>query len=94
MAKQYDNIAENFADTFLLPKDMVVGATLFHMIGNSNLIIENFKGISLYTSEEIQIKGNGIKYSIKGKRLIIEYYSTDDMKISGLINQVEVLDGV
>jgi sporulation protein YqfC len=94
MAKQHGNLAENFADTFLLPHDIVAGATLFHMVGKSNLIIENFKGISLYTSEEIQIKGNGIKYSITGKRLIIEYYSTDDMKITGQINKVMVLDGV
>jgi sporulation protein YqfC len=93
MVKQ-NKLGEAFADTFLLPKDMVVGATLFHMIGKSDLIIENFKGISSYTDSEIQIKGNNIKYSITGERLTIEYYSTDDMKISGRINQVNVLDGV
>jgi sporulation protein YqfC len=93
MVKQ-NKLGESFADTFLLPKDMVVGATLFHMIGSSNLIIENFKGIISYTSDEIQIKGNNIKYSVSGQNLTIEYYSGDDMKISGQINQVKVMDGV
>jgi sporulation protein YqfC len=93
MVKQ-NKLGESFADTFLLPKDMVVGATLFHMIGNSNLIIENFKGIISYTCDEILIKGNNIKYSVSGQNLIIEYYSGDDMKISGQINQVKVMDGV
>jgi sporulation protein YqfC len=93
MVKQ-NKLGESFADAFMLPKDMVVGATLFHMIGNSNLIVENFKGIVSYTSEELVIKGNNIKYCITGKRLMIEYYSWEDMKISGVINQVKVMDGV
>jgi sporulation protein YqfC len=100
MAKQnkfkHDLISagESFADTFLLPKDMVVSATLFHMIGSSNLIIENFKGIISYTCDEILIKGNNIRYHVTGENLTIEYYSLDDMKISGQINQVKIIDGV
>jgi sporulation protein YqfC len=89
-----DKIGESFADIFMLPKDMVVGATLFHMIGSTNIIVENFKGIILYNSDEILIKGNNIKYRISGENLSIEYYSSDDMKISGRINQLNVVDEV
>jgi sporulation protein YqfC len=84
---------ESFADTFSLPKDMVVSATLFHMVGNTNLIVENFKGLISYTGSEITIKGNNIRYSVTGENLTIEYYSGEDMKISGRINQVNVLNG-
>jgi sporulation protein YqfC len=93
MVKQ-NKIGESFADIFMLPKDMVVGATLFHMIGSTNIIVENFKGIILYNSDEILIKGNNIKYRISGENLSIEYYSSDDMKISGRINQLNVVDEV
>jgi sporulation protein YqfC len=81
-------------DIFMLPKDVLEGATLFHMIGSTELIVENFKGIVLYNCDEILIKGNNIKYSVSGKNLAIEYYSSDDMKISGQIIQVKVVDGV
>jgi sporulation protein YqfC len=96
MSNQHNlnKIGEGFAELFSLPQDMVVGATLFNMVGNRILIIENFKGISFYTKEEVQIRGNGVIYSITGEGLLIEYFSLEDMKISGKIEAVRVIDGV
>ncbi len=82
---------ERFADAFSLPKDMVVNATLIHMIGKSDVFVENFKGIISYTCHEIMVKGHGIKFCVCGERLLIKYYSNDDMKISGQINEVRVI---
>lgn len=81
---------ERFADAFSLPKDMVVNATLIHMIGKSDVFVENFKGIISYTCHEVIVKGYGIKFCVCGERLLIEYYSNDDMKISGKINQINI----
>lgn len=89
--KDIADAGERFADTFSLPKDMVVNATLLHMIGKSDIFIENFKGIVSYTCHEIIIKGHKIKYCICGENLAIEYYSNEDMKISGQINEVKVV---
>jgi sporulation protein YqfC len=82
---------ESFADAFSLPKDVVAGATIFHMIGRCELYVENFKGIILYTCNNVIIKGNNVKYSITGEHLLIDYFSSEDMKISGEINEVILL---
>lgn len=82
---------ERFADAFSLPKDMVVNATLIHMIGKSDMFVENFKGIISYTCHEIIVKGYGIKFCVCGEHLLIEHYCNDDMKISGQINEVRVI---
>ena len=82
---------ERFADAFSLPKDMVVNATLFHMVGTSELFIEYFKGIISYTCHSILIKGSNVKYCVCGECLTIEYYSNEDMKISGQIMEVRVI---
>ncbi len=82
---------ERFADAFSLPKDMVVNATLFHMVGGSELFVENFKGIISYTCHNIVIKGNHVKYCISGDCLLIDHYSNEDMKISGRIKEVKVI---
>lgn len=82
---------ERFADAFSLPKDMVLNATLFHMVGSSELFVENFKGIISYTCHDIVIKGNHVKYCICGDCLLIEHYSNEDMKISGRIKEVKVI---
>lgn len=87
------NVRERFADAFSLPKDMVANATILHMIGGSNIFLENFKGIISYTCHEIVVKGCHDKINICGDCLMIEYYSEEDMKISGHIREVKVIKG-
>lgn len=82
---------EKFADAFSLPKDMIVNATLIHIVGKSDIFIENFKGIISYSCNEIIIKGFGMKYSISGCDMVIDYYSNEDMKISGEIKEVKLI---
>ncbi len=82
---------EKFADAFSLPKDMVINATLIHLVGKSDVFVENFKGIIAYSCNEILIKGYGMKYCIRGERMVINYYSNEDMKISGHIKEVKVI---
>ena len=81
---------ERFADAFMLPKDLIMNATLLHMVGGSDIYLENFRGILSYTCHEIIIKGHDCKLSICGDCLTIVYYSNDDMKISGQIHEVKV----
>lgn len=80
--------SEKFADAFSLPKDMIANATLIHMVGKSDVFVENFKGIISYSCNEIVIKGQETKYSIIGERMTIKYYSNEDMKISGYIKEI------
>ena len=82
---------ERFADAFMLPKDLIMNATLLHMVGGSDIYLENFRGILSYTNHEIIIKGYDCKLSICGDCLTIVYYSNEDMKISGQIYEVKVL---
>ena len=69
----------------------VMPDSLIHMIGKSDVFVENFKGIISYTCHEIIVKGYGIKFCVCGENLLIEHYCNDDMKISGQINEVRVI---
>lgn len=89
-----NRISERFADAYSIPKDVVAKATLLHVIGKSELYLENFKGIISYTCQEILIKGYDCKYCISGNCLVIAYYSNEDMKISGQILEVRIIRGV
>lgn len=84
-------IGERFAEAYSIPKDVIVNATLLHVIGKSEIFLENFKGIISYTCHEILVKGYDCKYYICGKDLVIVYYSNEDMKISGLIREVHII---
>lgn len=85
---------ERFADAFSLPKDVITNATLLYAIGQKNIYIENFKSILAYSNNEIIIKGSDGKITINGKCLCIDYYSTQDMKITGQICNVTFIKGI
>ena len=82
---------DSFADAFSLPKDVISNATLLNMVGGSDIFLENYKGIISYTCHEIMIKGCNCKICICGNCLSIKYYTCDDMKISGQINEIKII---
>ncbi len=79
----------SLARSMQLPDDYAKGNILVTMQGQEHLIIENFKGISCYTSEEIRLVTRKKRICITGKRLKIDCYSKDEIEISGLIERLE-----
>lgn len=81
-----DNIKkEKIADIYGLPKDVVLGASIISITDNSSLLIENFKKLLDYSSEIISIQCKNYILIIKGKRMEIEFYTKDELKINGRI---------
>ncbi|MDD6293432.1 MAG: YabP/YqfC family sporulation protein [Eubacteriales bacterium] len=79
---------EGIADTLSLPKDIVMGASILHLIGQYEIYIENYKKIIEFSEEVIKIQGRNSKIIITGKHLHIEYFNHNDMKIKGRISNI------
>ncbi len=79
---------ERITDTLNLPKDIVMGASILHMIGQYEVYIENYKNIIEFNENVIKIQARSTKIIITGKHLHIEYFNNDDMKIKGRISDV------
>ena len=76
---------QKLVDTLKLPKDTMLGASIVTITGNQELWIENYRGILEYTEELILLQGITTQICIEGKTLSIDYYTNEDMKISGCI---------
>ena len=61
--------------------------------GNCELMIENYRGIIEYTEKLIRVQTKLGKISVTGKRLEIDYYTNDEMKIMGNIVSIEFYEG-
>lgn len=72
-----------------LPQDVFLGATIVTMYGNNELFIENYKGLIEYTNQRINIQGKHYSILVTGSNLVIDYFSNDDMKITGIIKSLE-----
>lgn len=74
-----------------LPGDVIYGDVLLRLSGNREALIENYKGILLYTSEEVAIACKKVTLRIYGCNLHIQYFSGSDMKVMGTINTISYL---
>lgn len=79
---------EIIVESLKLPKDSMLGASIVTITGNREAFIENYKGILEYSKESIVLQGKNCRISFQGKKLSIDYYTGEDMKISGNIEGV------
>ncbi|MCI7191577.1 MAG: YabP/YqfC family sporulation protein [Lachnospiraceae bacterium] len=79
---------ELVVESLKLPRDSVLGDSIITVTGNTEILIENYKGILQYSDELILLQGKNRKIELKGKRLNIVYYTNEDMKISGMIESI------
>ena len=76
---------EQVIDSLNLPKDMMLGASIVTMTGNKEAWVENYKGIITYHDKQIVLQGKTCQICFVGQNLSIDYYTNEDMKISGQI---------
>ena len=84
---------EIIVESLKLPKDSMLGASIVTVTGNKDVFVENYKGILEYSPEAIVLQGKTCQISIVGKRMTIDYYTNEDMKITGCIECVRYHNG-
>ncbi len=82
---------ESLLESLKLPKDICMGALKVTMTGNREAWIENYRGILEYTEHLILLQGKTCQVSFEGTRLTIDYYTNEDMKISGCISCIKYI---
>ena len=82
-------IREQVIEQLELPKDFLLGEAIVTVTGRRELLIENYKGILNYEDSFIKIQAKNCRIVITGKRLSIDYYTNEEMKISGFFEQIQ-----
>ncbi|HHW49691.1 MAG TPA: sporulation protein YqfC [Clostridiaceae bacterium] len=84
-------IREKLAEMLELPKEIVMNIPKMTMIGNKDLIIENYKGIIEYESNRIRINTGAGIIKITGDLMTIKEITSEDILVSGNISSLEFL---
>lgn len=83
---------EKFAEMLELPKELMLGLPKLTLIGNRDMMIENYKSVMEYGSARIKINtGSGI-VKITGAGLLIKEITSEDIIISGAIHALDFLN--
>ena len=61
------------------------------LISDDSVFIENHRGVSEYTSEEIRVRLNKKQLEVSGTDLTIEYLTGENLSIQGKIHSVRFM---
>ena len=84
-------INKNIINTCQLPKDVLWGASIISLTGNTEMIVENFKNILKFQSELLIVQCKNYQININGTNLIIDLFSKDEMKVLGNISEIKFI---
>ncbi|BBF42277.1 hypothetical protein lbkm_0959 [Lachnospiraceae bacterium KM106-2] len=101
--KQFDQVKERekeiekksyleaLSNTLNIPGDVVAGAPLLMATGKHQINLENYKSIIEYNGNLIKIQTKMCKICIEGKNLNIDYFTDEEMRISGIIHSIHYI---
>jgi len=92
MEKNKDIISRAMADLLEIPKDLVLDIPKITLIGQSELFLENHRGIIEYSSQRMRNNLSRGFLEILGNQLEIKALLPDEIKIEGDINSCRFFD--
>lgn len=89
-----EQIKEKMVSAMDLPKDVIQNASVITILGRNELCIENYRGIIEYTDTLIRVQTRaGQIPGSRENRLRIQYYTNDEMKVTGALSSLEFTEG-
>lgn len=81
-------VRERLVDLLELPGDLAYNGCIITLIGEREILLENYRSILEYRSDHLLVlTGNG-KIHIQGVALHVLYYTELEMKVTGQITSV------
>ena len=81
-------LLEKTAEALDLPADALAGLPRLELVGDTELRMENHKGILAYGSEEIHISGGVFVVKVVGRNLELRAMTGLELLITGKIEQI------
>lgn len=72
-----------------LPEDVFFGEMLLSFVGSREVTVENYKSIVLFSDGVLKLQGKTGRLIITGRRLSIEYYDKEQLKLKGSIQSAQ-----
>lgn len=89
--KRRQGLLEKTARVFDLPVDALAGLPRLELVGDTELRMENHRGILSYGTQEIHIGGGAFGVRVSGEALELRTMNSLELLITGHIRAVELI---
>lgn len=93
MASKKPRLAAKLAALLELPGEILTNGSRVTLLGRERLVIENHRGLLVYTGEQILLQTPEGRLLITGTNLNIGAIAPDQVSVDGAIGRLEYLDG-
>lgn len=76
-------------DGLRIPPEILRGEARVTISGNQRVWVEHCRGILTFTENALILQGKRGKIIIEGKRLVMEYYTREDLVVRGTVRTVQ-----
>lgn len=87
--ESHRSLRSRIADISEIPKDAAFGLPVLTLTGQTELHLENYRGILEYHESLIRVQTKTGQIKISGHGLQIDYFRNDEMDVKGSISSVE-----
>lgn len=84
-------LREKFTELLELPKELVLDLPKLTIVGNGDMMVENYKSIMEYGKARIRLNTGVGMVRIGGAGLLIREITSEDVIISGKIQSIEFI---
>lgn len=81
--------AERAAELLDLPVDSLAGVPRLTLVGSRSAVVEQHRGLLLYSPEQIEIEGGRVRLRIRGDGLRLQAMDREALLVRGEIVSVE-----
>jgi len=83
--KRWQKVA---ADFFELPHEIILNLPRLTVIGKTQCLLENHRGVIEYTAEQVRVAVNDGEIVIYGENLVIRCLASEEITVDGKISSV------
>jgi len=87
--KKLNEVKVVVSEMFELPKDITLNLPKISIIGNSQMLVENHRGVIEYTPQKIRLNSTIGIIMVEGQDMNLKNIAADDIMIIGMIKKVE-----
>lgn len=85
-----ERFTKRFSEKTDLPENIFLGSSVINIIQNSELSVENCKGILVYEAERIELKTSDFIVCIEGENMTLKSYFGSHISVKGKIKSVSL----
>lgn len=87
--KKTNRIKHALANALELPWEAMIGVARLVILNNTDIYLENHKGIKEYTLQSLRIQTENHELVVKGEKLELKHLGIDKIIIKGVIRSIE-----